>query len=118
MTPFKAITIGCISTAICFSLIIRDSIHLTTLKMEVPDLQQSISKIDGNIQRLEVELDAFKSPIELIRLLKKPMYSHLIQPYENEVTIVRYSDVENNSSLETCIGDTKKDTVLTTNSKK
>ena len=84
MTPLHAITTCFVATAICFSLIIYDTLSLTSLKMEVPELEQQIKRLDGEIRRLEIELDAFKSPINLIRLMKKPVYSHLRRPYEDE----------------------------------
>ncbi len=88
MTTLQSIIVCFVSTAICFSLIIRDTLSLTQLKMDVPEIEQEVKTIEGEIDRLNVEITAFKSPINLIQLLKKPTYSHLSQPFEEDVIIL------------------------------
>lgn len=61
---------------------------LTRLRLEIPHHVRELKILQEENQRLQYEIDQFESPLYLMELLKKPEFSHLKFPSENEVLII------------------------------
>lgn len=62
--------------------------RLTRLRLEIPQTLSQLKLIQEENERMQYEIDQFESPIYLMDLLKKPEFSHLKFPKQNEVIIV------------------------------
>lgn len=62
--------------------------ELTRLRLEIPIHLKKLKELEEENQRLQYEIDQFESPLYLMELLKKPEFSHLKFPKEDEVVII------------------------------
>lgn len=62
--------------------------ELTRLRLEIPIHLKQLKMLEEENQRLQYEIDQFESPLYLMELLKKPEFSHLKFPKENEVRVI------------------------------
>ena len=61
---------------------------LTRLRLEIPVHLKELKTLREENQRLQYEIDQFESPLYLMELLKKPEFSNLKFPKENEVIVI------------------------------
>ncbi|CDZ79550.1 hypothetical protein BN1013_00044 [Candidatus Rubidus massiliensis] len=81
---FKAIT--CIFTiSILLYFYINRLNDITELKLSIPQLNKELKSIQEENNRLRYEIEQFESPVHLMELHRKPEFSHLKYPYENEI---------------------------------
>lgn len=62
--------------------------ELTRLRLEIPLHQRELKMLQEENERMRYEIDQFESPLYLMELLKKPEFSHLKFPRENEVIVI------------------------------
>lgn len=61
---------------------------LTGLRLAIPALAKEVKNIQEDNIRLSYEIERFESPEHLMKLAKKPEYSHMKYPYINEEVIL------------------------------
>jgi len=73
---------------VLFAAIERRNV-LTELQLEIPKLEKELKVIREDNIRLQYELERLESPVRLIELSRKPQYSHLKYPIEEEITSIQ-----------------------------
>lgn len=61
---------------------------LTEKKMEVAVLHRELQQMQGEVQRLSFQIEAWESPSHLLELAKAPEYRHLRHPALEDVLSV------------------------------
>lgn len=69
---------------------IEGSNELTAMRLEIPKLEKEVKHLQKENQRLQFLIDSFESPLHLMELLRKPEFSHLKFPLEDEVVVIKY----------------------------
>lgn len=62
--------------------------HIVKLRLQIPELQKKVALIEQENKQLQFQIDKFEQPAHLIELRKKPQFSHLKQPLENEIIAI------------------------------
>lgn len=62
--------------------------HIVKLRLQIPQVQKELALIVQENKQLQFHIDQFEQPSHLLHLRKKPQYSHLKQPLEDEVIII------------------------------
>jgi len=58
---------------------------LVRRQMQLPLKTKELMSIDEENIRLQFEIEKFENPLHLMELAKKPEFSHLKYPYENDI---------------------------------
>ena len=66
--------------------------ELTGLRLMVPAISKELKAVQEENIRLRYEIDRFESPIHLMELSRKPEFSHLKYPYNNEIIVLPKTD--------------------------
>jgi cell division protein FtsB len=82
--PVRVI-LAIVATALLLVLYIEKINQLTTLRLQLPQLEKNLKELEEENKRLKFEIGQFESPLYLMELLKKPEFSHLKFPQANEV---------------------------------
>lgn len=82
--PYRLL-IAIIFTGFLLILYIEKINTLTTLRLDLPQLEKELKEIEEENKRLEFEINQFESPLYMMELLKKPEFSHLKFPQKGEV---------------------------------
>ena len=64
---------------------------LTELKMQVPKLVRQLRELEEENAQLTFEIERLENPERLMELIRQPEYSHLKQPFVNEVVVIHGS---------------------------
>lgn len=70
--------------------------ELTELRIALPTLAKEVHAIHEENKRLGYEIDRFESPIHLMELSKKPEFSHLKYPYQDDIVKLSIENAEKN----------------------
>jgi len=62
--------------------------QIVKLRLQIPKAQRELSLIKEENTQLQFQIDQFENPAHLIELKKKPQYSHLKQPLEDEIIVI------------------------------
>lgn len=62
--------------------------ELTGLRLAVPALAKEVKLIQEENMRMQYEIDRFESPIHLMELARKPEFSHLKYPHQDELVML------------------------------
>lgn len=66
-----------------------DKLNLhTELKLQIPAIMKEVDSIQKQSIHLAYEIEQFKNPMHLIQLAKRPEFTHLKFPYEQDVWLV------------------------------
>jgi len=68
--------------------------QIVKLRLQIPQVQKELALIEQENTRLQFQIDQFESPTHLMELKKKPQYSHLKQPLEDDIIIVPLTNDE------------------------
>jgi hypothetical protein len=68
-----------------FLLYLNGQIELTKLRLKIPTVSKDVKIIQEENIRLRYVIDQFESPENLLDLSRKPEFSHLKQPNQNEI---------------------------------
>lgn len=79
------ILIGILASGTFMLLYIEKINQLTTLRLQLPQLEKELKELEEENKRLKFEINQFESPLYLMELLKKPEFSHLRFPQKHEV---------------------------------
>jgi hypothetical protein len=60
----------------------------TELKIQLPELEKELAKIQEENKRLQYQIDHFEQPAHLIELAHRPEFSHLKHPVLREILTV------------------------------
>jgi hypothetical protein len=66
-------------------LYLNGQIELTKLRLKIPTVSKDVKIIQEENIRLRYVIDQFESPENLLDLSRKPEFSHLKQPNQNEI---------------------------------
>lgn len=61
---------------------------LTELRLAIPAVEKQVRQLQKENIQLQYEVERFENPLYLLELLRKPEFSHLHFPLENEVVVV------------------------------
>lgn len=61
--------------------------ELTRLRVDIPHHVKELRSIQEENERMQYEIDQFENPVYLMELLKKPEFSHLKFPRDDQVII-------------------------------
>jgi hypothetical protein len=61
--------------------------QLTLLRLAIPSEMKRLKDLSEENQRLKYEINQFENPLYLMELLKKPEFSHLKFPKQDEIAI-------------------------------
>lgn len=64
---------------------LNKQVELTKLRLKVPSIAKDVKIIQEENTRLRYLIDQFESPENLFDLSRKPEFSHLKQPNQNEI---------------------------------
>lgn len=78
-----------ILTSVLFALYIARHNRLTEMRIRAVSLERKIRVQKAQIERLELEISQFLSPVRLEEVAKKAQYAHLKQP---STTTIRMLD--------------------------
>lgn len=68
--------------------------RLTALRMQLPMATKELMLADEENVRLQFVVTKFQNPTHLMELAVKPEYSHLHQPYLQDIILVDNTDYE------------------------
>lgn len=60
----------------------------TELKLQIPSIMKEVDSIKQESIHLSYEIEQFKNPMHLIQLAKRPEFTHLKFPYEQDIWVV------------------------------
>lgn len=92
MSPFIRFGLACAIIGGALILYIDRLNELTRLRLEIPQHMKELKVLQEENERMKYEIDQFESPLYLMELLKKPEFSHLKFPRENEVIVIEDKD--------------------------
>jgi len=61
---------------------------LTELRLTIPALEKEVKRLEEDNIRLRYAINQFENPVHLMELARKPEFSHLHYPYENQILIL------------------------------
>jgi hypothetical protein len=67
---------------------IQYKVDLTKLRLQIPLISKDVRIIQEENTRLRYIIEQFESPENLLDLAKKPQFSHLKQPTEDEIVVI------------------------------
>lgn len=67
--------------------------EITELRIRIPELSQSVRRIQEENTRLHYEIEAFESPDNLIRIAQKNAFAYLKYPTNQEVVTMRNASI-------------------------
>lgn len=82
--------IGICSVIISFAIYFYIHAHNQQIELQlaIPPLQKKLREIRAANNRLQFEIERFKSPSHLMQLAEKPEFSHYKAVYSEEVLII------------------------------
>jgi hypothetical protein len=84
----------CLATVVVMLYLYIDKQNeLINLRIQVRALTKELKSIQENNISLQYEVDRFESPVHLMELAKKPMFSHLKYPYIKDIMILQHPPV-------------------------
>jgi regulator of replication initiation timing len=75
--------------AIALYAYIEEHNRLTKMRIEVPQLEKKLHLVEEENTRLQFEIEKFQNPLHLMELSRGPQYSHLKNPYQNDIITIR-----------------------------
>ncbi len=88
---------GIFITAVTYVFIDKQN-HITELRRRIPEIKKVLRNVIDSNKKLKYQIDRFESPLNLMEISKRPEFSHLRYPAENEViTIIRKGAVDEQS---------------------
>ena len=72
-------------TGITLYAIVREQNHLMKLRLEIPHVKRELKALDEENRRLKFEIERFESPVHLQQLMRRPEFSHLKHPKNEDV---------------------------------
>lgn len=81
---FIAIFIACLT----LYLHINQNNQLTAIQLAIPQLEKEVKKLQKDNERLHYDIERFESPIHLMELLRKPDFSYLKFPHQDDIIIL------------------------------
>lgn len=82
------INVCIIALGVFFFLYLDTQIEIMRLRLKVPQLAKELKVIQEENVRLKYQIDQFESPENLLYLSRKPQFSHLKQPNQDEIIIL------------------------------
>lgn len=75
---------------LCFFLYayIEKQNAITELRLEIPHALQELQVIEQENVRLQYEIDMFENPVHLMELARRPEFSHLKHPKQDDVVTI------------------------------
>lgn len=94
LNVFFKIFICIFAIACTLYLRLAQSNEVTKLKVLIPRIEQQLFALEEENYRLSYEIETFESPAHLIELSKKPEFSHLRHPYDEEILVIALDNEE------------------------
>lgn len=68
---------------------IRWQNKITAYRLEIPKVSAQLREVEGEISRLQFEIEKFENPAHLLDLVSDPQFSHLRYPTREDVLEVK-----------------------------